>query len=193
MNWRVSFILVSIAIALLFLFWRPFSEPEETLPQLDPAELQPDFVAEGLFTRIFNPDGELQHRIESTRMAHFSVIGLTELSNPVYITTIQRDDGVTELWQLRADRGNYYDDERLILEDNVRITNEDETSFIRAIETEYLTINTSTQVISTDHPVRIYGPQFEVQGQGMRTNLESQQLELTEHVQTVYFPERRSQ
>lgn len=190
MNWRIGFILGCIGVALLFLFWRPFSgSPEDDLG-LDPNELRPDFVAEGLFTRIFNPQGELQHRIESTRMAHFSIIGLTELADPVYITTIINDSGQPELWQLRADKGSYYDDERLILEDNVRITNEDGQSFVQAMETEYLTINTLTQVITTDRPVLIYGPQFEIRGQGMRANLEAQQLELTEHVQTIYHPER---
>lgn len=191
MNWRVTLILGLIAITLLVLFWRPFSDTDIDTPSIDPNELQPDFIAEGLFTRIFDGDGQLQQRIESTRMAHYSVIGLTELVSPVYISSIQRSDEQAEVWQVRADHGRYYDDDRLLLEDNVRITNEDESSYIRAIETDYLVINTVSREITTDHPVRIYGPQFEVQGQGMRANLESQQLELTDHVQTIYAPAPR--
>lgn len=193
MNWRVGFILGAIAVALLLLFWRPFSSTEVRQDGLDRSELQPDFVAEGLFTRIFNPEGELQHRIESTRMAHYSVIGLTELTRPIYITTIVDSDGDSQVWQLRADKGSYYNDERLVLEDNVRITNEGGESFVQVMETEYLLIHLATQEITTDQPVLIYGPQFEIRGRGLRANLEAQQLELTEHVQTTYYPERAAQ
>lgn len=193
MNWRIGLILAAIAVALLLLFWRPFSSSDVRSDALDPSELQPDFVAEGLFTRIFNPEGELQHRIESSRMAHYSVIGLTELTQPVYITTITDDQGVNQVWQLRADKGSYYNDERLVLEDNVRITNEDGDAFVQALETEYLLIHLPTQEITTDHPVLIYGPQLEIRGRGLRANLEAQQLELTEHVQTTYYPQRATQ
>ncbi|MGX5913152.1 LPS export ABC transporter periplasmic protein LptC [Aliidiomarina sp. Khilg15.8] len=193
MNWRIALILSTLAVVLVLLFWRPFADKEEDQPLLDTEQLQPDFIAEGLFTRIFSAEGDLQHRIESTRMAHYSVIGLTELTQPTYRSTITLSNGSTEQWHVRADKGSYFDDDRLLLEDNVRITNEDGRSYIQAIETDSLTIDTLTQVISTDDMVLIYGPQFEVSGQGMRANLESQQLELSQHVQTIYYPQRSLQ
>jgi lipopolysaccharide export system protein LptC len=192
-NWRIGLILTTLALVLVFLFWRPFSDGVDDEPVLDTEQLQPDFTAEGLFTRIFSAEGTLQHRIESTRMAHYSVIGLTELTQPTYHSTIELSDGGTEQWHVRADKGSYFEDDRLLLEDNVRITNEDGRSYIQAIETDSLTIDTVTQVISTDDMVLIYGPQFEVRGQGMRANLESQQLELSQHVETLYYPQRDRQ
>lgn len=193
MNWRIWTILAAIGVALVLLFWRPFSGPAPTSDLFDPSELQPDFVAEGLFTKLFNPAGELQHRIESRRMAHFSVIGLTELSEPKYITTLTDSDGQVQVWQLVADSGRYHNDERLELLDNVRITNVQGNAFINAIETDYLMIHLDTQDITTDHPVLAHGPQFEVRGQGLRANLEAQQLELINHVQTTYYPQRDPQ
>lgn len=193
MNWRIGFILGCIGIALVFLLWRPFSADRSGIEGLDPQDLQPDFVAEGLFTRIYASSGDLQHQVESVRMAHYSILNLTELTEPVYITTIAHDDGSHERWRVSADEGRYYDDERLVLERNVRIINEDNTSFVQAIETEYLTINTEQQIISTDQPVLIYGPQFEVRGNGLTARLDEQYLELNQHVQTVYYPERAAQ
>lgn len=193
MNWRIGLILAALAVALLMLFWRPFSSPEQQQKELDRTELQPDFVAEGLLTSIFNPQGKLEHRIESTRMAHYSVVGLTELTRPTYVTTIVDDEGNSQVWQLRADKGSYYNDERLLLEDNVRITNQDDEAFVQAMETEYLMVQMATQEVTTDHPVLIYGPQFEVRGLGLRANFQAQQMELTEHVQTVYYPQRAAQ
>lgn len=190
MNWRLGFIIAALAVALIVLFWRPFSSPEPAEGVLDPTELQPDFVAEGLFTKLFNPAGELQHRIESIRMAHFSAIGLTELTEPRYITTIVDDEGNSQVWQLTADKGTYHNDERLELNDNVRITNIEGNAFIEALETEYLLIYLNTQEITTDRPVLVYGPQFQIRGQGLRANLEAQQLELINHVQTTYYPQR---
>lgn len=193
MNWRIGVILAAIAVTLILLLWRPFSSTETASEGFDPAELQPDFVAEGLFTKLFNPAGELQHRIESRRMAHFSVIGLTELAEPRYITTIVNDDGQTEVWQLVADEGRYHNDERLELLNNVRITNVEGNAFIHALETDYLHIELTTQEITTDYPVRAYGPQFEVRGHGLRANLEAQQVELLNHVQTIYYPQTSTQ
>lgn len=193
MNWRIGLILSTIALVLVFLFWRPFADDEDDEPVLDTEQLQPDFTAEGLFTRIFSAEGALQHRIESSHMAHYSVIGLTELTQPTYRSTIQLSDDRSEQWKVRADKGSYFDDDRLLLEDNVRITNEDGQSYIQAIETDSLTINTLTQEITTDAMVLIYGPQFEVRGQGMRANLELQQLELNQHVETLYYPQRGDQ
>lgn len=193
MNWRIGLILSTIVLVLVFLFWRPFADDEDDEPVLDTEQLQPDFTAEGLFTRIFSAEGTLQHRIESSRMAHYSVIGLTELTQPTYRSTIQLSDDRSEQWKVRADKGSYFDDDRLLLEDNVRITNEDGQSYIQAIETDSLTINTLTQEITTDAMVLIYGPLFEMRGQGMRANLESQQLELNQHVETLYYPQRGDQ
>lgn len=193
MSWRIGFILGCIAVALLFLLWRPFSTDSTGGEGLDPQDLQPDFVAEGLFTRIYAASGDLQHQVESVRMAHYSILNLTELTEPVYITTIVHDDGASERWRVSANEGRYYDDERLVLEHNVRIQNEDNTSFVQAIETEYLTIHTEQQTISTDQPVLIYGPQFEVRGNGLTARFEEQYLELNQHVQTVYYPERATQ
>lgn len=188
MNWRIGVILTTIAIALLLLLWRPFTSDIPVTSGFDPAELQPDFVAEGLFTKLFNPTGELQHRIESRRMAHYSVIGLTELAEPLYITTVTTQDGQTQVWQLVANEGRYHNDERLELIDNVRITNVDGTAFLQALETDYLHIQLDTQDITSDYSVHAYGPQFEVRGQGLRANFEAQQVELINHVQTIYYP-----
>ena len=189
MNWRIGVILTAITVALVLLLWRPFSSEEPDTDHFDPTQLQPDFVAEGLFTKLFNPAGEIQHRIESRRMAHYSVIGLTELAEPLYITTAINNDGQTQVWQLVADEGRYHNDERLELIDNVRITNIDGSAFLHAVETDYLHIHLDTQDITSDYPVRAYGPQFEVRGQGLRANLEAQQVELINHVQTIYYPQ----
>lgn len=192
MNWRIVFILLTISIALALLFWRPFATEQRQTPELDPEQLQPDFIAEGLFSRIFSADGELQHRIDSRLMAHYSVIGLTELTEPVYLTTIMRDDQ-PERWQVTANKGSFYDDQRLILENNVQIQSLTEDNFIQTVETEYLVIDTQRQLISSNQPVLITGRHIVVQGQGLQVDLNAQQLELTKHVKTIYYPKRTDQ
>lgn len=183
MNRNLVLIIGSIFVIAALLFWRPFADRDDEQQQQGYREIKPDFTAQGLIVRVYNAEGELDHRIAAEEMIHYSPIGLTELTAPTYITQID-DQGA--LWQVQAEQGSFYADKSLVLERNIEMISLSAAEFIERIETSYLTIDTLNETVETDQPVVIIGRDFTVKGEGMRADMRAQTLEMTRHVETIY-------
>ncbi|MCC5855830.1 MAG: LPS export ABC transporter periplasmic protein LptC [Idiomarina sp.] len=189
MNFRTWLIILLVGLTAVLLLWQPWDEQPDVISDIGTEQQIPDFTAEGLVTRIYESDGMLTHQIRAEHMAYFGQLRLTELQAPVYISNLRdMPVGAGELWQVKARKGRFINEEKLELIDDVEITNLSEIGYIRNISTDYLAINIVTQEMYTDSAVLITGPQFIVRGIGLRVNLETQQLELIEHVRTTYYP-----
>jgi len=188
-NQRTLFLIFLLAFVSLMVLWQPWESEDKALEPDTAGQVVPDFTAENLVTRIFESNGRLSHRIRAKHMAHFSQQKLTELLEPVYITHLENQpEGAGELWQVKSQKGRFYNDEKLELITNVEVTNLSNIGYIRNIETDYLAIDLQTQKMYTESPVVISGPQFVIRGIGLTVDIESQQLELIKHVETVYYP-----
>ncbi|WP_417683144.1 LPS export ABC transporter periplasmic protein LptC [Pseudidiomarina aquimaris] len=183
MNRQLSWILAILFILGALLIWRPFDSPEGESDDAQFREVPPDFIAEGLRTRVYNAEGELIHRINATKMTHYSPIGLTELMAPQYQVRMAQNQSE---WQVVAEQGSFYDDKTLVLERDIVITHMTNSDYLERVETSYLTIDTLAETMVTDEPVTIYGRNFLVRGNGMIADLNAETLELNEHVQTTY-------
>lgn len=183
MNRQLTWILATLFILGALLIWRPFDSSEDEGDTTAFQEVPPDFIAEGLKTRVYNADGELIHRINATKMTHYSPIGLTELMAPEY--QVRMAENQSE-WQVVAEQGSFYDDKTLVLERDIVITHLTGSDYLERVETSYLTIDTLAETMITDEPVTIYGQNFLVRGNGMIADLNAETLELNEHVQTTY-------
>ncbi|WP_113907050.1 LPS export ABC transporter periplasmic protein LptC [Aliidiomarina celeris] len=194
MNLRTLLLSLALVIGAILLLWRPFAPDQEQISTPELVQRIPDFTAENLVTRIFESDGRLSHQIRAEEMSHFSDIQLTELVKPTYTShLIGVPEQAGELWQIEAELGRFINEEKLELIEHVEVTNLSEIGYIRTIETEYLAIDLIHQRMLTDAEVLISGPQFFIRGIGMRVDLVSQQLELIEHVETIYHPRAAQQ
>ena len=183
MNRQLSWILAILFLLGALLIWRPFAIDETADDDPQFTEIPPDFIAEGLVTRVYNRDGQLIHRINAEQMTHYSPIGLTELEKPVYRTRISEAQNE---WQIMAEQGSFYSDKTLVLERDIVITHLNRNDYLERVETNYLTIDTLAESMVTDEPVTIYGRNFLVRGNGMMADLRAETLELNQHVQTTY-------
>ncbi len=189
MNRRTLFLISLLAIVAILVLWQPWQQEQEVPAVTELEQQTPDFTAENLVTRIFESNGRLSHRIRAAHMAHYSQQNLTKLTLPVYITNIENQpEGATELWQVKASEGRFYNDEKLELITQVELTNLSNIGYIRNITTDYLAIDLNTQQMYTESPVTISGPQFLIRGIGLTVDIESQQLELIQHVETIFYP-----
>jgi len=180
---RVWLILIILFGFGALLIWRPFMSADPSVTTTAPDQLEPDFTASGLASRIFDNNGKLMHRIQAQTMAHFSTIGMTELGRPVYWVYTNGD---VPTWRVEAEMGSFYDDETLVLENRVTITNLVEDDDVERIETEYLVVDMSDEQMTTDRPVTIIGVNYQVRGNGMKADLAADKLELYQHVETFY-------
>jgi lipopolysaccharide export system protein LptC len=174
------FILFLCIIAYNIIEWR--SAKTNTTNNVD-QQLEPDFIAEGLSSSIYNEQGLLSHIIDAQRMEHFSTLEFAHFEYPQYTLFAKNS---TKPWKLSAKEATLYSNNRVILESRVRLIATDENSLIKEINCKYLELDLNTNIISSDQTILIQGKDFIMYGSGLIVDLNTKQMTLTEHVQTIY-------
>lgn len=149
----------------------------------DNQQITPDFIAESLSSSIYNAAGELSHIIKAQRMEHYSALDFTHFEYPEY--TLYPKNNIKP-WKLSAKEATLYNNNRIILESRVHLTASDKNSLIQEINCKYLELDLNTNIISSDQTVMIQGKDFIMYGSGLIIDLNTTQMTLTEHVQTIY-------
>lgn len=146
-------------------------------------ELTPEFIAETLESDVFDDDGKLVYVINADRMEHYADLAVTHFELPKY-TLYPKNN--TLPWKMSANEATLYDNNRVILKSRVRLVATDESSLIREIEGKELELDLKTNIISSEHTILIHGKGFTMYGSGLIVDLNTTQMTLTEHVQTIY-------
>ncbi len=150
-------------------------------------ELVPDFVAYDLTRRSFDNDGNLAGQVKAVQMAHFEQLGQIQFERPAY--TLYEDR--LPRWQISSAQGVLYQDNKVILEQNVQVDNLLPDEMFRSIQTEQLEMLLEPKLLQTDHPVLILGQSFQIHGKGLQADLVTQKLRLYKHQGTVYKNENQ--
>lgn len=182
---------IQLSIGLLFfvvlMLYINFISPEDEKVVSDdtPEAWDPNYQAKNMKSVFYNETGSINHEVFANGMEHYDMLGFTLFEKPEY--TIYTDQ--TDLpWQINADEGTLYDDERIELEQNVQIRSLNQQDFVQIITTSYVEIDLVTKTAYSDQPVQILGNDFVITGNGFKVNLLTRKLELSDHVETVYQP-----
>lgn len=181
---RNSLLLFVIALVV----WRFLDRGEESSEGGIPPLYQPDFIAEGLQSSAFDAQGRLTHKIRAARMEYFTELEMTTLAEPVL--QAYPADGQA-LWQIAASEGILTDQNQVVLQKGVKIQNLGHNQYFSELETSQLELDLNTQQVSSDRLVTIKGPQYDLQGNGMQGDLNSQTLTLLDKVHAVYQSTQR--
>lgn len=146
-------------------------------------EMTPDFIAENLNSDIYNANGDLTYIIDAQRMEHYAEISVTHFEFPKY--TLYTKNSETP-WKLKANEGTLYSNNRVRLENRVTLTATDPSSLVEKIHGQYLELDLNTNVISSEQTIMIEGKDFTIYGSGLIIDLNTKQMTLTEHVQTIF-------
>ena len=160
--------------------WRTSQVSEEKTVN---TELTPDFIAEALKSDIYSESGQLSHKIDAQRMEHYAQLSFTHFEFPNY-TLYPKDNSAP--WKLAATEGTLYNNNRVVLKNRVRLKATESTSLIQEIHCKYLELDLNTNIISSDQTILIQGKDFTMYGSGLIIDLNTKQMTLTEHVQTIY-------
>ena len=147
------------------------------------SDLTPDFIAEALKSDIYNTEGKLSHVIEAERMEHYTELAFSHFEFPNYTLYPKNNSSP---WKVSAKEGTLYDNNRVILKNRVRLTATDENSLIQEIHCKYLELDLNTNILSSEQTILIQGKDFTMYGSGLIIDLNTTQMTLTEHVQTIY-------
>lgn len=173
---------ILFTIAMVWLWLPYFFETKEQAPVVEQIASIPDYIATDLKQTNFNDAGAVSHKVMAKKMSMYQDLGFTHFEKPQF--TIFSEQGV---WQLTADEATLYNNEKLILEQNVvakSLTTDVMLDTIEAASIEYLI---STKVMTSESEVKMTGPGLEIKGQGLNANLEEQVIQLINHTKTTYY------
>jgi len=182
----ISIVLVFTAAFALYLPTWLEDDKEIILSDKD-AALLPNYEAKNLRSKLFDKNGNLTHQVSAETMEHYDMLGFVNFTQPEYTIYLQGDGSS---WQLNADEGTFYDNNRIELANGVQIRNLQPEDYIQTISTNFIEIDLLTKTITSDEPLVISGANVIINGRGFEANLETQKYELKNHVQTEYLPVR---
>lgn len=189
-NWLAISIIVALTVTTV-VFWE--SPPRLLLPdpEFEDRERYPYAVLKDTHSRHFDEAGKLSYEFVADTLRHFrqdfNAVGdddYTVLDVPVL--TLYTDDLP---WYISAQSGTLSQaGELLILRDNVRIWQQDESENVTELTTSVLEIQPTQKMVSTQEDVRITSPQGQVEARGMTVDLETKHIQLLERVRGVHEP-----
>jgi lipopolysaccharide export system protein LptC len=182
-KWSIALIFSAVLILYLPIL---FEDEEQKVVDNSDLELIPNYQAVNLNSKLYDKEGRLSHQVVADKMEHYEALGFAVFHNPVY--TLYLDDG--QPWKVTAGEGTLYTNNRIQLENNVKIVNLRAQEYIKQITTEYIEINLQDKTLSSDQKVTISGVNYEVNSIGIFGNLTTQQYEFKNHVQTEFNPIR---
>lgn len=181
---------LTLAISALFLLALGLSIPnwlneEEVVPTAQTEEAWvPNYQALTMLSTLYDEDGKISHQVYAEKMEHFELLGFTLFKQPKY--TLFTDKAAP--WNITANEGTLYDDQRLQFETDVEISGLDDNNQAQNVSSQFVEINLSDKSMSSDQYVNISGANYVINSNGFKANLETQQYELFDHVKTVFQP-----
>ncbi|WP_462157116.1 LPS export ABC transporter periplasmic protein LptC [Pseudoalteromonas sp. GB56] len=177
-------LLISIIfLAIMAWLWAPyFMKQEQTVVKTDQAIATPDYTATGLRQRSYNDQGALSHSVYAEQMEMFEELGFTHFRKPEF--TLYNDG---ERWRLTADEATLYNNNILILENNVVATNLLEGAMIEQVKAAAIQIDIDAQRMESEQSVELRGPDVLITGQGLKADINTEIVELIKHTRTVYY------
>lgn len=146
-------------------------------------ELTPDFIAELLKSNTFSKDGKLSHIIDAQRMEHYADIEITHFEFP-NLTLYPENKDVP--WKISSKEGTLFKNNRVRLKNRVKLETTDPNSLIQEIHGKYIELDLNTNIISSEQAIVVLGNGFTMYGSGLIVDINTKQMTLTEHVQTIY-------
>ncbi|MDP2714461.1 LPS export ABC transporter periplasmic protein LptC [Rheinheimera sp.] len=178
------FIVFLLAGTAAYLWFEPADDNDAL--QTD-QELLPDYVAQKVTRRLYDAQGYLADTVSADRLEHFELLGFTRFENPVY--TLYNDEHQPG-WKASSRQAIWFNQDRVILEQQVSILSLMPNELIERIDTETLEMLFPSNTLQNDAPVFIQGKGFYINGSGLRADLTNGSLQLLQHQQTVYQNEQ---
>lgn len=172
--------LLVAGIAYALIEWR--QADVTTVKNVD-TELTPDFIAESLKSNTFNDKGKLSHVIDAQRMEHYADIEVTHFEFPS-LTLYPENKDVP--WKVSSKEGTLFKNNRVSLKNRVKLETTDATSLIQEIHGKSIELDLNTNIISSEQAIIVMGNGFTMYGSGLIVDINSKQMTMTEHVQTIY-------
>ena len=181
---KILVLLVLILTGTAAYLW--FEPADSTDALQTDQELMPDYIAQNITRRLFDSDGYLIDSVSAQRLEHFELLGFTQFEKPVY--TLYNENHQPS-WQASSQYAVWFPQDKVILEQQVRIDSLLPNDMIKHIETNTLEMLFPDNKLQNNQPVLIQGNGFFIKGTGIEADLSNRTFQLSQHEKTVYLNE----
>lgn len=176
-------------LLLVFLLWLYF-KPETILPEQPKRQLS--YIAYNARNIHFDETGKIAYKIFSVKATNLAEKEMTFFEKPKLIVYIEdKENNSTTVWQISSEKGILYQQNRLVLANNVWLKNLSLDQLIQTMNTEELTILLDQKELSSDRLITWQGPQMQQQGVGMWASLVTEELIVKDKIKAVYLNENK--
>jgi lipopolysaccharide export system protein LptC len=182
---KVLFVLVFALVLTATYLW--FNPTEQSSLNDGDRELLPDYIAEQVTLTLYDKQGYVADHIQAERLEFFERLGFTQFEKPEYTLF---DMEHQPAWQVTSQFGIWLPDDKIILEQQVRIVNINGNELVDRIDTDDLELLLPSKILQTSAPVKIIGKGFYINGIGLQADLTEQKLRIIKHLETVYANEQ---
>ena len=115
-----TYLSIGLLFVVVLILYGIFISPKEgNIPNKKPSESwEPNYRAKGMTSVFYDKSGMINHEVFAHGMEHYDTLGFTLFDKPKYTIYTDQTDYP---WQINADEGTLYEDERIELEQNVLI------------------------------------------------------------------------
>lgn len=156
--------------------------PEKVINILPNVEF-PAFSGTMVDSVSYTESGTRSYTIISSELENFAKQGITVFQDPILKIYVE---GVTQEWEISADKAILGEDEVLTLYSNVLAENLLPESAFDTLSTVQMSIKLTNRDFWTDNTVTLLGPQFTTVGQAMKGNFADNTAVLFNHVKGKY-------
>lgn len=180
---RISITLIIVIVLALLSIWLQDLFQDTPMVQVRKDEHFPDYFMENFTITSMNEKGEPAYILKASKLEHFADDDSAELIQPLIQFKEDRGD-----WSISAERAHFLGNENIIhLYESVKIVRAGTDSRgPLSIFTDYLTINTDTQIARTDRLAHIKTRDAELDSEGMVFDNRQGILQLLSRVRGTY-------
>jgi len=169
-------------IAIILIGWN-LADSDNGESAVSNNDSEPTYLSDNSHTVVYNPEGGLSYRLISDKVTYFSTDAISWFDNPKMTTY---DENKVATWSVSADKAKLTNDRMLFLYGNVVVKSLTKDAQLEKITTDNALVNLTTQDVTSNDQVTLYGRSFNSTGMKMRGNLRKKTAELIEKVKTSY-------
>ena len=181
---NIARILLSIVfVCCMVWLWYPyFNQSTDAISSEDEIIASPDYTAVALKQTAYDEQGKISHKVAAAKMELYQQLGFTFFEQPIF--TIYGDQ---QVWQVKAKEATLYENDQLIFEGDVVAKNLTHNGMIEDIKAENINVDIDKMTMFSNQPVTLTGPNLKITGKGLKADLKTEIVELTNHTRTIYY------
>lgn len=174
--------LILAAIAIVLMGWNLTGNDGDQDASTN-KDNDPTYMSDNSQTLVYSPTGAISYKLVSDKATYHASDEVSWFDNPVLTTY---DDNKVPSWSVRADKAKLTNDRMLYLYGHVQVDSLTQDAQLERIKTDNAQVNLTTQDVTSEDQVTLYGRSFNSTGMKMRGNLRNKTAELIEKVKTSY-------